>query len=425
MAQLEASNCREYLFLKFSICGELASIEISDGLPYAHNYVLAEIKKMRDERLIYAYKYSDRKRYYRITNAAGGLSKLKELCGEEALLHFNLMIGCDEAIYSGTKESRLKQRRLYEVCALFVSMGYEIDGIKIKKDSDNFGLRSRAAAGSDENDSCTEVPAKRGFSSDSVFYAEGEMTGLKSVPEIFASRNPNEYSFITCKALRKVSSEGLQLHPRAQMYRVMGILLHRKIIYAVYYFRGSGEIWWKDTEVQFAFQAWRMAAMNLKAFSGVENAGLRKAIIFVPTKDVATDFITNRTKRVKVNPNDVYNLVYVVPLKENVRSIISMLMIDGWKEKLNAVLSVKPSTDEEAEDGWMDSGAGMFNFLCCNVGRMKMMAERIKATNATIVIHDWQVEIAQHLYGKNVSMVVIDAKMFDVLLEAVKQSTLK
>ena len=47
------------------------------------------------------------------------------------------------------------------------------------------------------------------------------------------------------------------------------------------------------------------------------------------------------------------------------------------------------------------------------------MAERIKATNAVVLIHDWQQEIAHELYGKKVNTIVIDEAMFDVLVRAV------
>ena len=407
MAGLEASNCEEYILARFALCGELPSVGIGIGIPYSNTYVVDTIRKMRKKDLIHEFRYNDRKKYYRISNPKG-MEAIRKRYGSTATSHLELMLGDSSSRYKGTSDYRMKQRKLYELCFFFNSVGFDVDRIHIAKESNDFG--SKKDHKSLRRISVTEK--EKG-----VFSRRGT---LKSIPQIFSEYDSAAPTFLTSKALRNLADTGIQLHPRTQMYRASGMMISGKNIFSVYYLRGSGEMWWKDVEGQYAFQMWRMAANHLQTVKGTSfNAGLRKAIFFFPDRETVTDFITNRTKRVKINPGDVYNMTYAVPLKENAAAIIKMLSIDNWRNKLNRVLSITPSTSTEVEDGFMESGTGMFNFLCCNIRRMKLMAERIKATNAVVLIHDWQQEIAHELYGKKVNAIVIDEAMFDVLVRAV------
>lgn len=47
MAQLVMGSCRAYLFARFTICGELAYNGGANETPYAYNYVVNELSKMK------------------------------------------------------------------------------------------------------------------------------------------------------------------------------------------------------------------------------------------------------------------------------------------------------------------------------------------------------------------------------------------
>lgn len=135
-----------------------------------------------------------------------------------------------------------------------------------------------------------------------------------------------------------------------------------------------------------------------------------------------TDLVTCRTKTVKIKADTVYNFPYFVPLSENAGDVTRMLLVDDWKKKLNAILSSETSSPDDAEDGWLENGDGMYNFLCCNAALMKERASRINSRRSvsTIVIHDWQKEAAEILFGKDVKAVVINDEQFRILLTAVE-----
>lgn len=406
MAQLVMGSCRAYLFARFAICGELAYNGGANETPYAYNYVVNELSKMKSEGLIRLYKYPDGRSFYRLCEPAG-TEKLKEL-STDLLMHLDLMVGPEGKRYKGSKDYRVKQRKLYEVCALLESTGVTIDGLKAIKTN----KRGKCGFVCETSDEQSDL-------SDTVFFKNGE---LKSVQQIFEQVNPEEYNFISTKAMRNVSDDAIQLHPRTHMHRSIGILLHGANMYSVYCLQGSREQWLRSVESQAVYQMQRLASMHLPAFEGKKTIGSKKAIFYVPNSNVLTDLVTCRTKTVKIKADTVYNFPYFVPLSENAGDVTRMLLVDDWKKKLNAILSSETSSPDDAEDGWLENGDGMYNFLCCNAALMKERASRINSRRSvsTIVIHDWQKEAAEILFGKNVKAVVINDEQFRILLTAVE-----
>ena len=86
------------------------------------------------------------------------------------------------------------------------------------------------------------------------------------------------------------------------------------------------------------------------------------------------------------------------------------------------LLASKPSGPDDAEDGWLEDVGGMYNFLCCNAALMKDRAPRIKSRKeiSTLIIHDWQKETAEILFGKDIKAVIINEKRFRIFLTAVE-----
>ena len=395
--ELVVANCREYVLGKLALCGELSSKGIANGIPYSTNYVLREVKQMRDENLIRYYRYRDGRRFYRLNDPAG-TGELEKF-NDELALHFSLMAGEHGSRYKGDRSIRLKQRRSYELHALFQELGYEIDGLILNK----------TGAGIYEKETL------------SVFSAEGV---VKDIEQILRERDASIPSFLSSKALRNYDTENVSLHPRDQMYRASGVLLKGRTQYAVYAISEASEVWWPDVERQFSYQLQRLGRRNLKAFARGGNDVRLKALIYVPDSETLFDLLAGEAKK-KLNPSDVYALSYYIPLKENAGDVTEMLLIDNWKQKLNSLLAAKKADIDSIEDGYMPDGSGMFNLLCCNSKFMQYAAGRIRTTKATVIIHDWQEKTARNLYGDEIEYIVIDSQAFRILLEAVKMGVTK
>ena len=420
MTRLDATNCREYLLLKLAICGELACTGIGDNAPYSKSYVLKEIAKMRNENIIHDHRYKDRKRYYRLKDPAG--TEALSRCHPDALSHLDVMVGEQGKRYKGSQDHRIKMRRMYDICTFYNDMGIAVDRMKIVRDSVGFG---------------TPLARDMSRSNDSVFTAEGE---LKKMQDILGMISPDEMVFLSRRLIRKLSDK-YSFKGRYEMFRAVGILVHQKQLYEIYYFMSAEERWTADTERALVNATTLHAEQNLSAFAAGKDRMLQsKAIIYLPDVQSVEMIVPKKERgnaqRIRekkkenessaepvevIDPLDVYNIAYAVPLSENAEDITRMLLIDGWRNKVCDAIPVKVrASNNELEFGWMDEQRteAVYNLLCCNVGYMRQIAPRINSSNvkSKVIIHDWQEELVRMLYGENVITIDVDAKMFKALL---------
>lgn len=428
MPQLICNNVEEYILARFVLCGEIKAVEIGKGTPYATKSVTVAAARLKKEqvksrkvkiegekkkrtereriaRRIYPYQYADKKTFYRLSQK--GFEEVEELFGKEAMRHLILLLG--ESRYTGTRVAQIKRRRMYEVILLFSKMGFAIDGLTIRANTGHDSGNAQSA-----NERYIQNGQK------GIFEENGK---LKTVPNIVSQISGKEGYFLSGKALRKMTKETETLRSRFEMFRAEGLLIYRSDVFAIYLLRSAGEIWMRAAEMQIAYQTWRTTETYLPALMGKEKrSNLRKAIFFVSSAKVYTDFTTNRTKNRKINPNDIYNLAYVVPMTENASDIVKMLLVVNWKQKLNQILIPLPPKKADPEDGWIEAEGervGIYNFLCSNIGQMQRMKQRIESRKSIVIIHDWQEEAADILYGKETEKMIIDTATFKELLEAV------
>lgn len=426
MTRLDATNCREYLLLKLAVCGELACTGIGDNTPYSKSYVLKEISKMRKENLIHDHKYKDRKRYYRLKDPAG--TEALCLCHPDALLHLDVMVGEQGKRYKGSQGHRIKMRRMFDLCSFYNDMGIAVDRMKIVRDTVEFGK-----------------PMDRDLRrcSDSIFTADGK---LKKMQDILGMISPDETVFLSRRLIRKLSDK-YSFKGRYEMFRAVGLLIHQKQLYEIYYFMSAEERWTADTERALVNATTLHVEQNLYAFASNKERILQsKAIIYLPDVQSVEMIVPkkekNNAQRIRekrkesentaepvegIDPLDVYNIAYAVPLSENAEDITQMLLVDGWHSKVCDAIPVKVrARNGELEFGWMneEKTEAVYNLLCCNIGYMRQIAPRIKSSSvrSIVIIHDWQESLARTLYGEKVITIDVDTEMFKALLVHAKNA---
>ena len=387
---------------------------------------------MREESIIHDFRYKDRKRYYRLKDPRGTRALLE--CSEDALPHIALLIGEQGKRYRGAQEHRLKMRRMYEMCAFYEEMGIEVDGLCIARASNRFGKQP--------------VQDKRRHP-DSIFNDDGTP---KKFQDILKQIDPSTSIFLTRRAIRKLS-DSYSMKGRYEMFRAIGLLIKGRIVYEVYSFQSAGERWTGATERQLVMATTMHVEQNLPAFAEARKRLIQsKAIIYLPTVkevgDMVPDYSTRpqeceqseqaqkrRTKAKEeinssepveaIDPLLVYNIAYVIPLSENAKDITEMLLIDGWRHKLESVIPVAERAENgELEFGWNDKEhtVPIYNLLCCSIGFMRQIIPRIRSSagKSCVVIHDWQKGIVEELYGNKAIPVEVDEDTFKNLLQAVK-----
>lgn len=380
--ELEASNLRERILLHISLTGELISRNPGSRFPYSEDYVQRTIKKLREDNLIRYFRYDDGRRFYRLSDTLG--TEVLSVLSPTALEHFDMMVGPSGKRYKGDSDFRLKQRRVFELCDLYLSKGIEIDGMKI--------------IATDKVDKTHPLEACKDFK------------------ESLQEQGPSRVSFYTNKYIR--GSSAIADFGTIPKYKSAGVLATEQNIYTVYHLGGAGEMWFKENEQQRNGQIERIAR-NCEVKRATD-----QAIVYFPNKRIATEFTIGKTKNIKIKPEDVYRACYIIPMSENPMDATEMLIQKNWKNELDKLLIQKKAEARALEDGYAADGSDMYNLLCTNICKLKRIATRVTTRKSTLIVHEWMAPAAEALYGKNVTLVPISDEQFEVLLMAVKREIL-
>lgn len=410
MKELETSNAERYLLSRFICCGEIASVEIGKNTPYSKSYIVEQAKKMRENGYIYRFKYSDQRTFYRLKQK--GIDRIRELFGEDAASHVELLLGKNR--YGGTKVLKLRQRKIYEAAYYFHSSGFSIDLYQ----NDTNPKKNRFGNGK----KCCNEESEENAEEKSEGIFKG--TVLRTMPEILKQIHPEDYVYLTSRAFRNITDAEYQLHPRTIMFRSNGLMIHNDSVYGIYWMNGPYEQWMREVEMQYASQVQRLTNNFL---SGLKNkrSNLTKAIFLLPDTDAYTEFVLQESKRVIMHPDDIFNLAYVLPRSENAKDIISMLLVPHWRQAVNRLMIPELEEHGLSEDGYItqdDEKIPVYNFLCSNIRLMHRMAPVILSKKAAaIIIHDWQIDAAEKLFGTNAMQFIVTEEQFQTLLTDVKR----
>lgn len=429
MGKLATTNCKEYLLKKFALCGELNRTGIPKTTPYSAKHVQTTLKeldgRLTEKALISPYEYMDRKNFYRLRKR-NGIPALQSIDAENVMYnHYCLLVGTDERRNTGGKKQQLKQRKLYEVCALFASSNFEIDLLSLDETAETNSELDRTVFKSyEEQLKIDEESAQAKENGEKITEENILKSKMRSTSDVLREIKPDIPCFITSKVLRNYFPQGISLHSRILMFKSLGILFSGTQVYSIYNLvNGAEEVWYQDVETQYANVLQRLSKENLKSFANLQNAVFRtKAIVYVPNKIEYFKLMTE--EKLKIDPPKSYGLSYYVPLQENAKEITEMLLLKEWRFELDEVLenifSCKLAESGDLEDGWMQDGTGMFNLLCGNIKHMKHIQKRVRSIKTTIICHDWMVPTVEEMYGNDINIIPISEEFFSKLLQAVK-----
>ena len=369
---VKIENAEEYIMAKLALVGEARAKGIGGRTPYANNYALKAVSDLREKGAIRKYDYGDSKAY-RVCDPAG--VSLIEKIHPDLAEHFSLMVGKEGNRYKGGKEYRKKQRRLYDVAEMCLDENISIDLINISLEE---GLIEKS-------------PFLDGNQRDI-----GELLNEVSGP-----------NFLTSKIIKGITSE-FTLHPKAHMYRAIGIFANGNLLYVAYYFEGVGETWWKDVELQLA--------ETIRKKSNIQR-DVNSSIFYFKDVDTLAKYCTE-PKRRRVFPSYVYNFVYLIPMDQDPGCMTKILLVEDWKDKINSLLIAKRNV--RIGDGEMEDGTKVFNLLGCNLITIEKLAPIIRKNNAAIIIHEWMIDIAKTLYGDEIPMMVVESDMLRAILRDIE-----
>ena len=428
MAKIKIEKSEEYISVLFAISGELAWKNFGEAsCLFTKDYLQKKIKKMVDSGIAKIYRYPDQNRYYRLQSAKAE-ELLSETDRENILMnHFNLMVGAKNGRYKGSKDQNIKKRKLYEVCSLFTSLGIEVDLLSIEQEKGppSFSETSRSVflPAAEQRARLAEIE-KRRANGEKITEQTVQNEIQRNVEDIMQDIKPDVPSFLTGKVLRNFFPTGLAFNSRIIMHKALGILYSNTLLYFIYVFnKDIKEGFFTDIEVQFSSKLEYISRQNLKAFDGIRlTPTKRKAIFYVKTAKELREILNNNDENHKgliEKAMKTYSHIHIIPTDENAEEITEMIITPEWKKTLNALLSDSPSSYKEEEDGFMEDGSGMFNFLGCDVTEIIRKKERIKLTKGTVWCHEWMCDVIKEFLGEEVTILPADEEMIKDLLKIV------
>ena len=372
---------REHFMYRLGIGGELISMNAKDRAPGTPRAAADELRRMMADNLIRYYRHSDRKRTFRICDPAG----IDELGQIDPLLkeHAELIIGQKFSRYPGNRQYRIKKRKEAMLMNAFLDSGFTVDGVVY------------------ENGTFTRVSPT-----------------LVDAREIIRSAPADRPLFISGAVLKK-SAPGIQ-HARRELSISPGAVFSSNGVLTVYTIATARFRWFAASETQTASEITRLYE-DAADKKGQRSRRLR-ALIIADNKKTAADILALTGDRdSNMNPLTIFRLCYMVPNEDekHTMDIAEMLTIKDWKEKTNRILGLDGG-DGQA-DGITEDGRSVYNLLCCNLGRMRELEPKIKRGSCRLVVHDWQKEIMEEVYGELPETMVLSPFHFKGLLVAARR----
>lgn len=364
---------RDYYLIKLGICGELIALRAARPAPFNEKASSRELKSMIEDNTIHYYRAKDGTRVYRLSDPAG-YDQITEI-SPALLRHAEMVVGEKGRRYPGNINIRAKKIRDAAVTSLMVDIGLPVDGINI--------------------------------------YSEMVFDENTKFREVIRRAAPGEPFFLTGALLRR--PEDGDYHTRRELTTASGVLVSPGGIYQTYTPMSERVRFRPIIDGEITAQIKRLC----------EEYGVRdedgdtrlKAILYPAKTAVAVEIQAKQSVQSVLNPTATYKMCYLVPKDQNAEDITRMLLIKDWFFKSNAVLGL--SEDEES-DGKSPDGRPIHNLLCCNMGKIEELRYQIENREAVFVVHEWQKELIEKVYGTEIDAIVLNDTKFRGLLRYVE-----
>ena len=368
----DIKNIEEYLLAMFAICGEVKTLGIGRNMPFTETYVLRHLTEMTESGLIRKYAYDDGK-YYRLSRK--GVSRL-EKTAPELMPRLDLLIGPKGERYKGAKDKRKRRRHSLELAALSLKENMKVDLIALTPDE--------------------------------IVWQE---THNKELEDIIASVNPSEKTFLTKRIVRGFDKV-METHPRNHMFRTVGVFMSNANVFPAYYIENPGEKFWGDVEISFLNLLMKTVNENYK--TKVERYS---GIFYTAKEKVIKEYLFPEKRAYRFSPGKIYALYYMIPMNKSAGPTTSLILTEGWREKVNALLIEK---EGRIGDGTSKEGLPVYNFLGNNLSYMKKNIPALQNTKGVLIIHDWQEEIIKRMFGPAHELRVVEEEMLRAIIRDIR-----
>lgn len=391
------SNLQEMILALVGIAGEvdekyLFSRFLNSILnQYSYTYAKRTIRSMCEQNMLNKKGYKDideKEKYLRLSKIAG--DKAAADISEELLPHFSLMAGDANNRYKGTKNRLRRKKDTMHLALTHLLDGIMVDFITIEYDP-------QKEKGREENEYRKSVFDKNGM--------------LLHPKDVIGKMEKEDLCYFTSGALRDIHNKAASVLKGNTQY--CGLLMAYPKYYICYYIPRP-DYTWSNTEEQLKL----IVKSYVTSLYGDKTEP--PAAIFYLEDEVMYDRYINPSQEDKVakvrgkriNPPDIYERGYLLPLSGNYRSIREILLMEEGEARLSKVILEENYIPNKEYDG-MVRGCKIFNLLLCDYCKMIRIRSEVIRDDAIILVHKWQEETAKKFFSSKTRMVVIDEDEFE------------
>jgi len=382
-------NAEEYIAMCLGLCGELEQEELLARAPQSTPSIYRAIKNLKDARVLIKHRYDDKRTFLRLSSK-GGADYLAEVTPSLAANAKSIVN--EELRYSGSKAQRLRERANYEFYSACLYSGIQI------------------------NDMSGEYKQREVFEKEDIRRTEGESIFLEDgtpLPfEAIAQAIGSDYTgLFTKRVIKKKTDEGFS-RGGSKNSRITGTLFIKSHPYEVYALLDAETSAWKP-EAEFNASNYITGTIeaNSPYFSKKGAQIENNCILAYPETERAIGMLKIADNNLRIDPGKVYQKAFVRPSCVLDDWFIALLGFTDPASRLTSAL-FPGSTRKGIEDATLDDGTEVYNFIGCDINRIRYAAPRIinGDRRSLVLIEDWMEDSLHKEFNKDSLQFVVLSK---------------
>ena len=400
--KIYTGNAEEYVAVCTGLCGEVEPERLGPRAPVSRISLYRAIRNLRDAHVLLKHKYEDGRTFLRLSSlgSPGYLDSISPAVTANAR-----KVVREDIKYSGSRDVRLRERATYEFYFSCFDKGIAINGITVEH-------RRR------ELNSKVPAPATSGAS---IFLDDGTPLPLEAIAKTIGK----DYTgLFTKKIMKNLEEDGLS-KAGTRNSRTAGTLFLSGQPYQVYpVYSATGSAWKPEAELNITNYISGTLERNSPYFSGKNAVISNKCLLLLPNKEEASAFLTINDKNVRIDPCAMYEQSYVRPAFSLEEAFLKLYGTPEWERKMTEVF-FPCSPAHGIEDAYLEDGTEVYNFVGCNINRIRETFPRINGADIKTVIlaETWMTESLHEIFTKeNVEIVEITENDISLIADAVSKA---
>jgi len=394
--KIYTGNAEEYVAVCTGLCGEVEPERLASPAPVTKISLYRAIRNLRDARILLKHRYEDGRTFLRLSSVGspGYLDSITPAVTANAR-----KVVREDIRYSGSKDVRLRERVSYEFYFACFKNGISINDITVehRKRELNTAFTSPAVVG------------------ESIFLDDGTPLPLEAIAKTISR---NYTGLFTKRVMKNLEEDGLS-KAGTRNSRSAGTLFLSGQPYQVYPISSaSGSSWKPEAELNITNYITGTIERNSPYLSGKNAVVRNKCLILLPNREEAAAFLSFDDKSIRINPCVMYEQSFIRPALEAETPFVKLLGVSGWEAKMADMLF--PGAHVEGmEDAKLDDGTEVYNFVGCNINRIRETFPRINGAGIKTVIlsESWMAGPLHELFGKD-SVEIVEISDSDIALIA-------